>query len=61
MFAGGSEINIRVIVKYEQHIRIIRALCLPVATYEVFQYLGRQKKLLGCGLLGVSVHRLVLI
>ena len=33
MFAGSSEINISVIVKHEQQIRIIRAFFLPGATF----------------------------
>ena len=53
-------LNINVVVKYEKHIGIITAFCPPGATYSIFQYLGRQKKLRRPGLLGVSVHRLAL-
>ena len=52
MVVGCSEINIGVIVKHVQQIGIIRAICVSWATYYVFQYLGEQKKLLSCGLLG---------
>ena len=54
MFVGCSEINKSVIVRHEQHIGIIRACCVPGATYYVFQYLGGQKKLLSQVLLGGS-------
>ena len=33
MFRSCSEIDVSVIVKHEQHIGIIRAFCLPGATY----------------------------
>ena len=49
---GYFEIGISVIVEHTQSIGIIRAFCLPVETCSDFKYLGGQKKLLGCGLLG---------
>ena len=51
MSLGCYEISIPVIVKQMQHIGIIRVFCLPMGTYYVFQHLGRQIKLLGCGVL----------
>ena len=58
MLVGSFEISINVIVnKHVQSIRIIRAFCLPGGTCQDIQWLGGQKKLLGCGLLvGISTQ-----
>ena len=58
MLVGSFEISINVIVnKHVQSIGIIRAFCLPGGTRQDIQWLGRQKKLLGCGLLvGISTQ-----
>ena len=52
MFLGISKIGISVIVKHVKHVGIFRTFFLSEGTYQVFQCLGGQKKLLGCGLLG---------
>lgn len=52
MFADSSEISQSVVVKYVQHIGIIRAFCLLGGTCYNFQCLRGTEKLLGCGLLG---------
>ena len=54
MFVGYFEISISVTVKHVQSIGNIRAFSffLPGGTCYDFQCLGRQKKLLGCGLRG---------
>ena len=35
-FVLSREINVSVIVKHVQHIRIVRAFCLPWGTFSVF-------------------------
>ena len=55
MFAGCSEFSANVIVKHKQHDAIIWSFSLPGDTSSFFQCLGVEKKLLGCGLLGVGV------
>ena len=52
-----SELMSVLIVKYVQHIGIIRAFCLPGGSSKAFQYLRRPKQLLGCGLLGVTSNK----
>ena len=45
MFVGCSEISISVIVKHEQHIRIITVFCLPrtpVVAASVYPYKRRK-------------------
>ena len=52
MYVGCSEINIRVLVKHVQHVGFIRVFFSVWGTYYVLQYLGGQKKVLGCALVG---------
>ena len=56
VFVGCSEISKSVTVKHMQLVGIDRAFCLPGWTCWVFQCLGGQKKLLGCGLLGRDLY-----
>ena len=53
VFVGCFEIGIGAIVKHAQHIGIIRAfVSLELIKFSEF---GRQKKVLGCGLLGGEI------
>ena len=47
MFAGCSEISISVIVKHEQHIGIIRVICLPGGLILSFSVPGGTEKIAG--------------
>ena len=60
MFGGSSEIDIKVIVKHEQHIGIIRVFLSAWGNLLSFSVHLGTEKLLGCGLLGGSVHRVAL-
>ena len=59
MLLGCSKISVSVVVKHVQHNKIIRAFCLPRGDLLSFLVSGEQKKLLGCGLQGGSVPRLI--
>ena len=56
MFVGCSEISTSVIVKHVPHVGIIRAFCLFFGDLLSFSVTGRQEKLLGCGLGGISTQ-----
>ena len=60
MFVCCSEISVNDIVKHVQHVGIISACSLPWADLLSFSVPEGTKKILGYGLLGISVPWLIL-